>query len=264
MGVLAFSIMVGLNRVSRKIPSVLAAVVVTTLLSWATGFEHNVSTSIVTIDSLQTRKLIREFNRSVKTVQPMSTERAELYKALEAAKQNDDVTGEIHARHDISIIGVEIERLNLEARAYRNELRRLLFAAQQRGDGSYRFFLQDAIPEGVETDGKVWRILVGNKALPEDALMIGSGGAVVGHVPSGLPTFTLPEINLKTLLHLLPYAAIIALLGFIEAVSVAKAMSAKTGQRLHPNQELIGQGLANIVGSMGRATSCPVRSRARR
>ncbi len=253
MGVLAFSIMFGLTRVSRKIPSVLVAVVVTTLLSWATGFEHNVSTHISTIDSLQMRKLIREFNRSVKTVQPLSTERAELHKTLEEAKRDNDVTAEIYARHDISLINVEIERLNLQARAYRNELRRLLFAGQQRGDGSYRFFLRDAVPEGVETDGRTWRILVGNKALPEDALQVSSGGAVVGQVPSGLPGFTLPEINLGTLLHLLPYAAIIALLGFMEAVSVAKAMSAKTGQRLDPNQELIGQGLANIIGSMGQS-----------
>jgi MFS superfamily sulfate permease-like transporter len=48
-------------------------------------------------------------------------------------------------------------------------------------------------------------------------------------------------------------AAIISLLGFMEAISIAKAMAAKTGQRLDPNQELIGQGLANIIGSLGRS-----------
>ncbi len=46
---------------------------------------------------------------------------------------------------------------------------------------------------------------------------------------------------------------IISLLGFMEAISIAKAMAAKTGQRLDPNQELIGQGLSNIIGSMGRS-----------
>jgi SulP family sulfate permease len=54
-------------------------------------------------------------------------------------------------------------------------------------------------------------------------------------------------------LHLLPYAAIISLLGFMEAISIAKAMAAKTGQRLDPNQELIGQGLGNILGAMGKS-----------
>jgi anti-anti-sigma factor len=55
------------------------------------------------------------------------------------------------------------------------------------------------------------------------------------------------------MLHLLPFAAIISLLGFMEAIAIAKAMAAKTGQRLDPNQELIGQGLANICGSLGRS-----------
>ncbi len=55
------------------------------------------------------------------------------------------------------------------------------------------------------------------------------------------------------MLHLLPYAAIISLLGFMEAISIAKAMAAKTGQRLDPNQELIGQGLANMLGSLGQS-----------
>jgi MFS superfamily sulfate permease-like transporter len=48
-------------------------------------------------------------------------------------------------------------------------------------------------------------------------------------------------------------AMIISLLGFMEAISIAKAMASKTGQRLDPNQELIGQGLANIVGAAGQS-----------
>ncbi len=79
------------------------------------------------------------------------------------------------------------------------------------------------------------------------------GGAVVGVIPRGLPSLTMPKIDLKTLLHLFPYAAIISLLGFMEAISIAKAMAGKTGQRLDPNQELIGQGLANIFGSIGES-----------
>jgi len=39
----------------------------------------------------------------------------------------------------------------------------------------------------------------------------------------------------------------------MEAISIAKAMAAKTGQRLDPNQELIGQGLANICGAFGKS-----------
>jgi anti-anti-sigma factor len=55
------------------------------------------------------------------------------------------------------------------------------------------------------------------------------------------------------MLRLFPFAAIISLLGFMEAISIAKAMAAKTGQRLDPNQELIGQGLGNILGAVGKS-----------
>jgi SulP family sulfate permease len=54
-------------------------------------------------------------------------------------------------------------------------------------------------------------------------------------------------------MKLIPIAIIISLLGFMEAISIAKAMAARTGQRLDPNQELIGQGIANIVGCFGRS-----------
>ena len=39
----------------------------------------------------------------------------------------------------------------------------------------------------------------------------------------------------------------------MEAISIAKAMAAKTKQKIDPNQELIGQGLANVVGAMSQA-----------
>lgn len=79
------------------------------------------------------------------------------------------------------------------------------------------------------------------------------GGAVVGSVPSGLPAFAIPEIKASSIGSLLSYAVIIAILGFMEAISIAKAMAAKTGVRLDPNQELIGQGLGNILGSFGQS-----------
>lgn len=253
MGVLAFAIMYGLHRVSHRIPSVLVAVVVTTLLSWVTGFERHISTDISNIESLASRKFVQVFNSSVNTVQDLAVKRTEMNKKLEEVKHSVDVVDEITTRHEINLLSVEIERLKFQAHVYRKELRRQLFAGHQRGDGSYRFYPRDEVPEGIETDGRTWRILIGNQALSKEALVLSGGGAVVGQVPRGLPTFGIPDINLGIILQLLPYAAIIALLGFMEAVSVAKAMAARTGQRLDPNQELIGQGLANMVGSMANS-----------
>ncbi len=77
----------------------------------------------------------------------------------------------------------------------------------------------------------------------------GMGGAVVGNVPEGLPAFAMPTFDYQAISGLLIGAIIVSLVGFMEAISIAKAMAAKTKDRVDPNQELIGQGLANITGS---------------
>ena len=79
------------------------------------------------------------------------------------------------------------------------------------------------------------------------------GGKVVGEIPSGLPSLAIPQINFDAATELIASAVIISLVGFMEAISIAKAMAAKTKDRVDPNEELIGQGLANIVGSLSQA-----------
>ena len=79
------------------------------------------------------------------------------------------------------------------------------------------------------------------------------GGKVVGSIPEGLPGFAMPGFNLEAFSHLFIGAIIIAMVGFMEAISIAKAMAAKSKDRIDPNQELIGQGLGNIFGSFFQA-----------
>lgn len=78
----------------------------------------------------------------------------------------------------------------------------------------------------------------------------GMGGAVVGTIPEGLPSLSIPEFNLDVLGTLVSSAIVISLIGFMEAISIAKAMAAKTKERIDPSQELMGQGLGNMVGAM--------------
>ncbi len=75
------------------------------------------------------------------------------------------------------------------------------------------------------------------------------GGKVVGTIPEGLPGFVLPAFSFEAFSGLFISAIIIAMVGFMEAISIAKAMAAKSKDRIDPNQELIGQGLGNICGS---------------
>ena len=76
------------------------------------------------------------------------------------------------------------------------------------------------------------------------------GGKVVGLVPQGLPKPQIPDIDFTVALQLLATAVIISVIGFMEAISVAKAMAARTRQKLDANQELIGQGMGNIVSGL--------------
>lgn len=79
------------------------------------------------------------------------------------------------------------------------------------------------------------------------------GGKVVGAIPEGLPDIRLPTFNMDAFGALLTSAIVISLVGFMEAISIAKAMAAKTKDQINPNQELIGQGLANVVGSLSQS-----------
>ena len=74
---------------------------------------------------------------------------------------------------------------------------------------------------------------------------------IVGHVPKGLPALNVPGISIKEVSDLLPLALLISLVGFMESISIAKAIQAKKRTyRVSSNKELIGLGMANISGSL--------------
>ena len=76
------------------------------------------------------------------------------------------------------------------------------------------------------------------------------GVAVVGEVPAGLPAPSIPSVDLGMVTELAPAAFVIALVGFMEAVSVAKAYAGRRGYEISPNQELIGIGAANVGAAL--------------
>ncbi|MBI5583398.1 MAG: SulP family inorganic anion transporter [Deltaproteobacteria bacterium] len=77
------------------------------------------------------------------------------------------------------------------------------------------------------------------------------GVAVIGAVPRSLPPFHLPSWDaLDNLGQLVSGALAIALLGLVEAVSIAKSISDQTRQRLNINREFAGQGLANLSAAI--------------
>ena len=76
------------------------------------------------------------------------------------------------------------------------------------------------------------------------------GIKLVGNVPSGLPSFIMPTLNIEDVKQLAPIAIALALVGYLEAISIGKAIEDKTGEdTIKANQELIALGSSNIVGS---------------
>lgn len=76
------------------------------------------------------------------------------------------------------------------------------------------------------------------------------GVRVVGSVPAGLPPFSFPEFEAAIWGQLLPAAALISLVGFVESISVAQTLAARRRQRVDANQELVGLGAANVAAAV--------------
>jgi SulP family sulfate permease len=75
------------------------------------------------------------------------------------------------------------------------------------------------------------------------------GGKVVGTIPQGLPSFSIPTLDWHTAMVLVPAGFIIALVSFMEAMSSSKVISNNTRIPWDENKELIGQGLAKVAAA---------------
>ncbi len=76
------------------------------------------------------------------------------------------------------------------------------------------------------------------------------GVALVGQVPRGLPSLSIPRYDPELWSDLAVSALLISIIGYVESVSVGKTLGAKRRQRINPNQELIALGAANVASSV--------------
>jgi anti-anti-sigma factor len=258
-GVCAVIIMVVLRKLNPRIPNVLIAVVITTTISYFTGFNNDAKVDITAIQQPVIQEQVTAFNHSVAEIDSLGNQRAAIGLQIEEElKELQDGHGKspelIQLQSQVELLNLRMDEAKHHSHLIRTELRSFKFEGLKEND-SFILYPKDLIPEGIDTDGLTWRLKVGNSALDTANIPVMGGGAVVGNVPQGLPQFTIPNLDAKSFMKLLPTAIIISLLGFMEAIAIAKAMAAKTGQKLDPNQELIGQGLANIFGSIGSSYS---------
>ena len=273
LGILALTVMWGLKRLNPRIPYVLVAVMLTTLLSWAIGFEHNRVVDLSLVEPPAVEVKIDEFNTLLDRIDGLTevlvmvnlisngtnatyVDRPRVclscHHSLDVGPAIRDGSRPLHTpTHDAVLLTLELEDCKEECSRIRTELRAYQFVrcAAPTDEGESTFYFKDDVPADRSSDGRIWRLDVGRRRLDKSTLKLIGRGAVVGVIPRGLPGVAVPQLDFGVMLRLFMMAVTIALLGFMEAVSIAKAIATQTGQRLDYNQELMGQGLANIIGS---------------
>lgn len=239
------AIMLALRRYMPKIPGILVAVVLTTLVSWAIGFERSQTVPLSAVTTAAARSDIDAYAQTERQLQVLASQLADInHRLREFDMGSPDAMergAELHAQAEFA--RRKIAQLKTDNNQRRVQLHALQFVreAQPNGQVGYRL--------AAEGEGAVWRF----GKVKDGQVSFSGGGRVVGDIPAGLPSFSIPRLHGDLLLPLLPGALVMALIGFLEATSISKAISAMTRERINPSRELIGQGLANIVGSFSQS-----------
>lgn len=238
-GIGTLAVMSLLKRWVPKLPGVLAVVVLGTVVSAAVGFEK---TAVVTPEQIVDTEARAAFEK---------------YAGLESALAgNKQAQGELRGKlstlaktevHDYTLEAEELrllgEEQSLKKQLYGQRVAVYRHALEPFEDASGEMRYRAA--EQASWGATPWRF----SGARDGRIRLSGGGQVVGSIPAGLPSFALPPMDLGIMTALLGTAFIMALIGFMEATSISRALAARSREKLNPNQELIGQGLANIVGS---------------
>jgi SulP family sulfate permease len=110
--------------------------------------------------------------------------------------------------------------------------------------------VRPGIAEPIAKMGPLAAVLVGVVVTVVFDLDSAAGVKVVGNIPVGLPPVRLPAFDAELWRALAGGAALIAIVGYVESVSVAKSLASKRRERVDPDQELIGLGAANLAASV--------------
>jgi MFS superfamily sulfate permease-like transporter len=251
MAVLAFAIMFGVRRLKPNLPSVLIAVIVTTILAWLFGFAQHSTIKLEQVADQKVRiGLVYDAiqDKHISNLRERYLEAQKEYEAM-AAETEGENEALMAGRQQLEQIAFRLEQLREEGRAHHEELYAKSFYAIGKGD-QMKLYTKEQIGgiagEQSKLFGQDWHIT----SYENDIVEIQAGGQVIGQIPKGLPGFQMPTFELSAITQLIGTTIAIALIGFMEAISIAKAMAAKTRQNLDADRELIGQGMSNIAGSL--------------
>jgi len=154
-----------------------------------------------------------------------------------------------------------------------SQFKDLLGVDVEGGSSSFLESVQSLAPEVLGTDGLTFLLGVGailllvglRRILPQlpgplvlvvlSIVVVSVAGwtnqvAVLGDVPSGLPAMSVPEVAWSDLRSLIPAAAAIALISYMETISTGTAFARRTRGRVVPDQELVAVGSANAAAGL--------------
>jgi len=253
MAVLAFAIMYAVRHYKPKLPSVLIAVIATTILAWLFGFEKHRTVKVEQIASQKIRTALTYDVLETKRITNLKEKYIIAQKGHDAKAEgsdDQDVTL-LTERQSLEQIKFQLDQLKERSGSYHKELFNTPLYLVGQGEDIQLYTRQEISDQNITGKGnnifdQPWYI----KSYRNGIVGLQTGGRVIGEVPRGLPGFRLPTFEWSAFMHLIGAAIAISLIGFMEAISIAKAMAARTRQSLSADRELIGQGMSNIVGSM--------------
>lgn len=244
-GVGAWLVISAMRRVMPSLPGVLVAVVLATLVSALVGYENKTSVTLDQIGDAQAAAAIETYGAVHTRIGELTNEIAELNRRAEDLKERGNDTDFEQAamlEAQAAVLAHQLKKLKSENTVRRVDLHAMHLTPVAGENGQMRFVSVDAVDEN---EGGTWRF----HGVSQDGVVLSSGGAVVGKIPEGLPSLDTPTIQWDLVIALLPAALVMALIGFMEATSISKAIATNTGERVDTSKELVGQGLANIAGS---------------
>lgn len=216
-----------------------------TIISALIGFEQKVQVPIEQIEDPLLRESLQSLDMAQQRMAQITERLAEIKREATEFEKEGDVFG-VAAAADVRSQIPLLEFQQAEAKREKIRLQLELHHIQLHDNGQTGEQLLFSPPREDDAGGaKSWHLVKVNQGM----VTLSAGGNVVGAIPKGLPGLEVPTIEWGLVLGLLPAALVMALIGFMEATSISKAIATKTGERVDTNKELIGQGLANIAGS---------------
>ncbi|MHB1429352.1 MAG: SulP family inorganic anion transporter [Rhodocyclaceae bacterium] len=246
----AFLIIYVMQKRAPRLPAILFAILFAIPLSAGLGFERLQTVTPERIRDAAYLEKIQVFKQTQELARQEGLALASAQARLTEAQDRGQAAlrEQIESRAQVDLAELELNRLRAEIARLRAGLFSIPLVVENTSDGEAFFRVAREDERGILAFN-LWRF----QGKQGNEIKLSNGGEVVGAIPAGVPTPSMPEFDWDTAIALLPAALVMALLGFMEATSITQAIVAKTKQRVDINRELVGQGLANIVGSFFHA-----------